>query len=843
MSDSVEVNDAKSQNRRNTEPVDSGIFNRLKLSYAENFHSSPSKLRAKLDETFPDEIKKAKDGSGSLISDKTIRNFFSAIEPPTASMKTLNWLCKVLLDFDSYGKALRSHNEMEIPPHLDKIDAKEPFNENKGKLEDRLKPYYEKTRGKLNKLKVLDMRESLPLDRIYTKTFFIAKSKVSNFRNHEEISRTLRDSDAITTFSEEKRMPAREKIKTSQYLMIFGGPGAGKTSFIKNIGLRYLDQSTCFEDFEKLYIPVYVSVKVSGDNINNFGLENIIAQRFDGILSRIEIKNMLQNGDFLILLDALDEYSNIVGTCDQIVEFLDVYDKNRFIVTTRLGIPECRIEQFDEVRIASFDIDQISEFVNSWFEVSKEKDEQVDPDDNWQPQEYSVRFLSELKLNKSISQAATNPLTLTYLCLRFKEEFGFPKNVSELLKDVVNILLRRWDATRRINRIPIKSNKISDARKVELFAQIAYRGFTRKPSMQFLWSEDELKKEVRECLSKVSTIHPDEIDDGAALLLQVLIRDHGLLIPQTDLLHSFPHLTFQKYFVAEYINSQLGNDHILHRSILQRYWLDRQWEQVFLMLSEKLNNADNFFRQMFWNVNLAINGRDELTKMLTWMYKITQSFYVDSSSWRAFILATGLEADLYLLRYDVNANYSYAQELSDQAVVFNQSRKSFTPNQPKLVVALYLVIIYDLAIDQIEESTKLKQASPFTKRELEVDVDTTISKEFELAIAKAKLIEDMPNLVEDLQSLYDIIPSDTDSILIWQDWANNLRDLMLKRFDIGHRVILEDEDKTALEDYIYGNNLLLKCMLGENVSTPSLRDAIFDHLLLPESKTPQNLYA
>jgi hypothetical protein len=66
---------------------------------------------------------------------------------------------------------------------------------------------------------------------------------------------------------------------------------------------------------------------------------------------------------------------------------------------------------------------------------------------------------------------------------------------------------------------------------------------------------------------------------------------------------------------------------------------------------------------------------------------------------------------------------------------------------------------------------------------------------------------------------------------------------MLKRFDIGHRVILEDEDKTALEDYIYGNNLLLKCMLGENVSTPSLRDAIFDHLLLPESKTPQNLYA
>ena len=78
MSVSLEVNDAKSKNKRNTEPVNSEIFKLLKVSYADNFHSSPSKLRAKLDQTFPDEIKRAKDGSGSLISDKTIRNFFSA---------------------------------------------------------------------------------------------------------------------------------------------------------------------------------------------------------------------------------------------------------------------------------------------------------------------------------------------------------------------------------------------------------------------------------------------------------------------------------------------------------------------------------------------------------------------------------------------------------------------------------------------------------------------------------------------------------------------------------------------------------------------------------------------
>jgi hypothetical protein len=851
MSVNLEVNDTKSENALidRDKRVNDEIFRLLKESYADKFHGSSTTLRKKLDEEFSDQIRRAKDGSGSLLSDKTIRNFFSAKELPKASIKTLNYLCKVMLGYNSYGEAQKIRAGIEVlsafskVEDFNKVEEKETSKQNQESLEERLKLYCESTRYKLNKLKVLDMRESLPLDRIYTETFFIAKSKFSNFRNHEEISRTLRESDAITTFSEDKRVLALEKIKKSPCLMIFGGPGSGKTSFIKNVGMRYLDQFTSIQDLGKWYIPVYVSLKVSGDKINDSGLRSIVVQRFEEFLSQEEIEDMLRNGDFLILLDALDEYSNIVGTCDSIVNFLEIYDKNRFIVTTRLGIRDCKIEQFDEVRIASFDIEQISNFVNNWFEVSKEKDEEIDPDDNWKVEEYSNKFLNELKLNQAISEAAKNPLTLTYLCLRYKEEFGFPKNISELFKDIVNILLRRWDATRRIKRIPTDSDKLSDTRKVELFAQIAYHGFTEKPSMQFLWSEDELRKEVSKYLSNLSNINFNEIQESAALVLQVLIRDHGLLVPQTDLLHSFPSLTFQKYFVAEYIYKHQINDRILHRTILRRYLFDRQWEQVFLMLPEKLNDANDFFRQMFWNVNLVLNERNELKRLLIWIGKITQTFNVDSSAWRAFILATGLETDLYLRRYDVNANYSDAQELSDQAVIFNRRRGKFTPNQPKLVMALYLVIIYDLAVDQIEKSTKLKQASPFTKQALEVDADTTITREFELAITKAKYIEDMPNLVEDLQNLHNKIPLDTDSILIWQDWANNLLDLMLKRFDIGHQVVLNDEDKIVLEDYIYGNNLLLKCMLGENVSTPILREAIFDHLLLPESRVPQNLYA
>jgi hypothetical protein len=325
-------------------------------------------------------------------------------------------------------------------------------------------------------------------------------------------------------------------------------------------------------------------------------------------------------------------------------------------------------------------------------------------------------------------------------------------------------------------------------------------------------------------------------------VLQVLIRDHGLFVPLTDTRYAFPHLAFQQYFVAEYIHNSLSSNTAILREALQNYLFDRHWERVFLMLSEKLNNADELFRAMFQNINLAIEKRGSLTTMLEWIHKITRSFKVDSSAWRAFILATDLEVTLYFKRNDI-VNYSYAQEFSEQTVDFNQKRGKITPNQPKFVVALYLVIIYDLALDRTEdESTRLKRASEYTQRELEVDSDTTISGQFELAIAKAKQVEDMPNLIDDLQRLQNEIPSESDSSTIWQSWTNKLQTLMRDRFDLGHQSVLTTEDEKALEEYIYGNNLLLKCILGENVSTPRLREAIFDQLLLPPSEITKYSY-
>ena len=65
------------------------------------------------------------------------------------------------------------------------------------------------------------------------------------------------------------------------------------------------------------------------------------------------------------------------------------------------------------------------------------------------------RAINSFKNSKKvipIQELATNPLLLTLLCLMFEESADFPSNRSELYKEGLNVLLRKWDAKRSIER-------------------------------------------------------------------------------------------------------------------------------------------------------------------------------------------------------------------------------------------------------------------------------------------------------------------------------------------------------------------------------------------------------
>lgn len=112
--------------------------------------------------------------------------------------------------------------------------------------------------------------------------------------------------------------------------------------------------------------------------------------------------------------------------------------RNHFVISYRIAVREFKFEQFPQVKIANLNDEQIASFAIRWFAA-------FDPTK-------SNRFIQKLKANSSIRELANNPLLLMLLCLIFSKSDDFPANPLELYKEGLNLLLKKWDAKRNIER-------------------------------------------------------------------------------------------------------------------------------------------------------------------------------------------------------------------------------------------------------------------------------------------------------------------------------------------------------------------------------------------------------
>jgi predicted NACHT family NTPase len=156
-----------------------------------------------------------------------------------------------------------------------------------------------------------------------------------------------------------------------------------------------------------------------------------------------------------------EEDSNRV--LNEIREFSDRFPNNQFVMTCRIASQDYIFEKLTDVEVADFDDDQISNFANNWF-----KEKAVKPE----------TFIKCLKDNSGIKQLAASPLLLTLLCLAFEEPGDFPANRSELYKEGLDALLKKWDAKRGIQRNQIYKN-LSVQRKEDLLSKMALITFER----------------------------------------------------------------------------------------------------------------------------------------------------------------------------------------------------------------------------------------------------------------------------------------------------------------------------------------------------------------------------
>jgi len=180
------------------------------------------------------------------------------------------------------------------------------------------------------------MKEAMPLDNIYTAVKFLSSSELRYFSldNLEEFYRNAER--RLLRVGDNERQSGLEVANKQKHLMVLGGPGIGKSTFLRKLGLEALKGN-----LEHDLMPVLVELK------RFKSAEKTILQAITDELeisgfpdAKILAESLLKEGKMLILLDGLDEvpteYADDV--IEQIRNFRDRYGgaqipSNRFVVS------------------------------------------------------------------------------------------------------------------------------------------------------------------------------------------------------------------------------------------------------------------------------------------------------------------------------------------------------------------------------------------------------------------------------------------------------------------------------------------------------------------------------
>ncbi|AFY83692.1 NACHT domain-containing protein [Oscillatoria acuminata] len=617
-------------------------------------------------------------------------------------------------------------------------------------------------------MRVLDMADPIGLDDIYTHVNIL---ETITGRRRKRINELLQHCNAedFERFALgkiiEARVPGLEAIAKYSKLIILGKPGAGKTTFLKHLAIQCLNRK-----FLGNRIPIFITLKDFAEAANHPSLLQYIAQSHNCV----SLSEIIHQGQALVLLDGLDEVreEDSHRILNQIRDFSTDFRDNHFVLTCRIAALEYTFEKFTEVEIADFDPTQISNFANKWF-----KNKAVKPE----------TFFNQIENNPRIQELATSPLLLTLLCLTFEETGDFPANRSELYKEGLDVLLKKWDAKRGIYRDQVYK-KLSPQRKEDLLSKIAVTTFE---SGDYFFKQKEAERYITDYIRNLPNANTDEeaLQLDSEAVLRSIEAQHGLLIERAKGIYSFSHLTFHEYFTArEIIINQQSSEEALQK--LVSHLTDRQWREVFLLAVGMSSLADSLLLLMKHEADHLINGCESLEKLLEWVNNPPILGY-KWDSWNR----------LHLIR----SFYTCGENLP--------KRETFLRNLSNEILLLCL----DANIILIQFSDTLSRES------------LKIGLKFVQKLSVLQIFEDSkywPNCIEK-----------GDVLDLWKSWAKEMKlnNSMLEIIEVINveKYINSREEAQLLRWYYDVNQLLLDCLNSDCYVSREVREEIEETLLLP----------
>ncbi|MFY9224125.1 MAG: NACHT domain-containing protein [Blastocatellia bacterium] len=445
--------------------------------------------------------------------------------------------------------------------------------------------YKKQIEERCNFIKILGMPSPVSVKKVYVKVNLLNKlssqtyQSLNDFQEYFDYHKKKLSKNQITT-------KGIDIVNKKPKLMVLGKPGAGKTTFLRHIALQAIEGK-----LKKNRLPIFISLKDLSDSKQNI-LDFLTDQLSDCQMANAKtfIEFLLHQGKYIFLFDGLDEVNK--DKEDYIIRevrnFSQKFSENQFVISCRVGAYSNYFEQFTDVEMADFDDEQIKMFIHNWFD----KDEKT-----------ASLCWQQLNEDSSIKELGSTPLLLTLLCITFTDTGNFPKKRSDLYKEAIDALLKKWDASRRINRGEIYKN-LSPLDKERLFSQIALRTFEKT---QYFLEKSTLEQYIGDFIQHLPSTKQEEIKPDSEIILKAIEVQHGLFVNRARNIYSFSHLTFQEYFAARYIVDNIGND-TLDQYVVVQNLSNYKWREVFLLVAGLLANAEKYIFLIRKNIDLLLDS-------------------------------------------------------------------------------------------------------------------------------------------------------------------------------------------------------------------------------------------
>lgn len=659
-------------------------------------------------------------------------------------------------------------------------------------------------------MQVLDMTQPLGLNDIYINVkileTILGRRQLGSAELVQGIDSSEFERHGLSRITEE-RVPGRLAVEKYSKLIVLGKPGIGKTTFLK-----YLAIQSSLEQFQADKVAIYVTLKDFAEAESQLSLLAYITQILGNCsVAERQTLELLKHGRAIILLDGLDEVreEDSRRVCHQVCHIYKNFPQNKFVLTCRIAGREYAFEDFTEVEIADFDEQQIASFATKWFAPKDSTKTQI--------------FLQKLKQNAPIQELANTPLLLTLLCLIFEETetADFASNRAELYQEGLNVLLKKWDANKNIERDRIYK-RLSLQHKENLLSQIAFITFKQG---DYFFKQEKLEEYIADYISNSSGIgikSPALQLDSKAVLKSMEVQ-HGLLVERALGIYSFSHLTFHEYFVAREIVTN-SDPQALETALkeLVSHITERRWREIFLLSVEMLRNADYLLQLMKQQIERIVED-DRLQAFLTWVNAKSQAVTVSYKpvAIRAFYLSLALTLDL-VSAIDLDHALTLGGDTLEMAFSLD-STIAFGHTCPlDLNVDRALVLALARALD-------LKRVP-----KVEFGLARTLVPDLEVEAMKLPLGKALLTLQEQLPPP----EQDRERFKQWwqangEAWAEELRAVMISERNIGHNWQFSKQQRETLRQYCNANWLLLECLNSNCYVTRSVREEITESLLLP----------